>query len=143
MDETSLLLYLKPELVSPLYKEAPIVTGATLAQAFDATKPASWPGYLGSPRQSSAALGETIWKSFAAAALEVSLKILDGVDPATFPRTSATPRSKRSSAPGSRSRRSRARSRTVTGGGVVEIRQRGSDSRTVLRASTNTRKDPA
>jgi len=86
MDETSLLLYLKPELVSPLYKEAPIVTGATLAQAFDATKPASWPGYLGSPRQSSIALGETIWKSFAAAALDTALKILDGVDPATFPR---------------------------------------------------------
>lgn len=86
MDETSLLLYLEPKLVSPLYKDAPIVTGATLAQAFDATKPASWPGYLGSPRQSSAALGETIWKSFAAAALDTSLKILDGVDPATFPR---------------------------------------------------------
>ncbi len=86
MDETSLLLYLRPELVSPRYKEAPIVTGQTLAEAFEAAKAADWPGYLGSPRQASAALGEKIWKSFASAALEHALKILDGADPATFVR---------------------------------------------------------
>jgi creatinine amidohydrolase/Fe(II)-dependent formamide hydrolase-like protein len=50
MDETSLLLYLQPALVSPAYKKAPVITGHTLAESFDVTKSADWPGYLGSPR---------------------------------------------------------------------------------------------
>ena len=86
MDETSLLLYLRPELVSPEYAKAPVVTGASLAEAFERTKAADWPGYLGSPRLASAALGETIWKSFAAAAVKHALLILDGADPAQFVR---------------------------------------------------------
>jgi len=44
------------------------------------------PGYLGSPRRGSAALGEKIWKSFAAAAIEHLEKVLDGTDPAAFQR---------------------------------------------------------
>ena len=86
MDETSLLLYLQPALVSPGYKRAPVVTGHTLAESFGVTKSADWPGYLGSPRLASAALGKKIWDSFAAAAIEHTLKILDGADPAQFQR---------------------------------------------------------
>jgi creatinine amidohydrolase/Fe(II)-dependent formamide hydrolase-like protein len=84
MDETSLLLFLRPDLVSASRKDAPVVTGHTLEASFNATKAADWPGYLGSPRQASAALGEKIWKSFVAAAIEQALKILDGADPAKF-----------------------------------------------------------
>ncbi len=86
MDETSLLLYLRPELVSPAYKKAPVVTGHTLEESFDVTKSVDWPGYLGSPRLASAAMGKKIWNSFAAAAIEHTLKILDGADPAQFQR---------------------------------------------------------
>lgn len=86
MDETSLLLYLRPDQVSAKYKEAPIVTGRSLKESFDVAKAGDWPGYLGSPRLASASLGERIWKSFVAAAIEHALKVLDGVDPATFPR---------------------------------------------------------
>ncbi len=86
MDETSLLLYLRPGLVAPTYKQAPVVTGHSLKESFDVAKAADWPGYLGSPRLANAALGEKIWKSFVAATIEHASKILDGAEPAAFPR---------------------------------------------------------
>ncbi len=86
MDETSLLLHLRPDLVAPTYKDAPVVTGHSLKDSFEVAKAADWPGYLGSPRLANAALGEKIWKSFMAAAVEHALKILDGAEPASFPR---------------------------------------------------------
>jgi creatinine amidohydrolase/Fe(II)-dependent formamide hydrolase-like protein len=86
MDETSLLLYLRPDLVASGFKDAPAVTGHSLKESFDVAKANDWPGYLGSPRLASAALGEKIWKAFAAAAIEHALKILDGADPASFQR---------------------------------------------------------
>ena len=45
-----------------------------------------WPGYLGSPWLASAQLGEKIWRSFAAAAIDHTLKILDGADPQQYRR---------------------------------------------------------
>jgi len=60
MDETSLLLYLRPDLVSPDYRSAPVVTGHSLDESFAVTRAADWPGYLGSPRPASAAMGERI-----------------------------------------------------------------------------------
>jgi creatinine amidohydrolase/Fe(II)-dependent formamide hydrolase-like protein len=86
MDETSLLLHLRPDLVVPTYKHAPVVTGHSLRESFEVAKAVDWPGYLGSPRLASARFGEAIWKSFVAAAVEHAMKILDGVDPETFQR---------------------------------------------------------
>ena len=86
LDEHSLMLHLKPELVAPGYKQAPAVTGQTMAESFDAAKAADWPGYLGSPRLASAALGKKIWDSFAAAAVEHMLAVLNGADPSQFQR---------------------------------------------------------
>jgi len=86
MDEHSLMLHLKPELVSAGYKQAPVVTGQTMAESFTAAKAADWQGYLGSPRLATAALGKKIWDSFAAAAAEHMLAVLNGADPAQFQR---------------------------------------------------------
>jgi creatinine amidohydrolase/Fe(II)-dependent formamide hydrolase-like protein len=86
MDETSLMLHLRPELVDPAYKDAPVATGHSLKESFDLAKAADWPGYLGSPRLASAAMGEKIWKSFVAAAIDQAQKVLDGADPAKIPR---------------------------------------------------------
>ena len=44
MDETSLLLYLKPSLVAPDYKNAPVRTGSTLEESMRVTRQADWPG---------------------------------------------------------------------------------------------------
>ena len=86
LDEHSLMLHLKPELVAPGYKQAKAVTGQTLAESFSAARAADWPGYLGSPRLATAAIGKKIWDSFAAAAIEHMLAVLNGADPAQFQR---------------------------------------------------------
>ncbi len=86
MDETSLMLYLKPDLVPPGYKSAPVRTGHSLEESFAAAKSPGWPGYVGSPRLGNAALGEKIWKALAASFTSHALKILDGADPRQFRR---------------------------------------------------------
>ncbi|MEO8369833.1 MAG: creatininase family protein [Candidatus Solibacter sp.] len=86
MDETSLMLYLQPQLVSKDYKNAPIRTGATLDASMKVAQEADWPGYVGSPRLATRAIGETIWKALSASAVEYTNKLLDGDDPSTVKR---------------------------------------------------------
>jgi hypothetical protein len=86
MDEHSLILHLRPELVAPGYTNAPTVTGSSQQASFDVAKRANWTGYIGSPRLATAAFGEKIWTAFSAAAVDQTLKILDGADPSTIPR---------------------------------------------------------
>lgn len=86
MDETSLMLYLKPELVAPDYKTAPVVTGGTLDEAMAVTRRADWPGYVGSPRLATRQTGETIWKALSASAIAQANKMLDGEDPVSIKR---------------------------------------------------------
>ncbi|MBL8958644.1 MAG: creatininase family protein [Gemmatimonadetes bacterium] len=86
MDEHSLMLHLRPDLVSPDYRQAPPVAGATYEAAFATAARPGWPGYLGAPHLASAEFGARIWRSFSQATLTTSLQILDGTDPARFPR---------------------------------------------------------
>jgi creatinine amidohydrolase/Fe(II)-dependent formamide hydrolase-like protein len=86
MDEHSLMLHLRPELVAPGYKTAPTVTGATPQESLTVARRTDWAGYLGSPRLANAATGERIWKGLATAAVQHMLKILDGADPRQFRR---------------------------------------------------------
>lgn len=84
MDEHSLMLYLQPRLVSPGYRKAPMHTGSTTAESIRAAHQPDWPGYVGSPRLATAAAGARIWKALSAAAVEHTLKVLDGADPSQF-----------------------------------------------------------
>ena len=86
MDEHSLMLYLRPDLVAPGYKDAPSVAGANYAEAFAVAREPGWPGYLGAPSLATAAFGERIWRAFAEATVKTAVEILDGRDPATYPR---------------------------------------------------------
>ncbi|WP_309673352.1 creatininase family protein [Gemmatimonas sp.] len=86
MDEHSLMLYLRPDLVAKDYRQAPSVSGANYAAAFAVAAQPGWPGYLGAPHLATAAFGERIWRAFSGAALTTSLEILDGKNPATYPR---------------------------------------------------------
>jgi len=80
MDETSLMLYLRPELVEADYRHAPVVTGTTLDASMQVAREPEWPGYLGSPRVATRQIGEGIWKALSAAAAEYTDKVLDGED---------------------------------------------------------------
>ena len=85
-DEHSLMLHLQPNLVAPDYQNAPTVTGSSYAESVAAARQKDWPGYVGAPRLGNAALGRRIWTSFSAAALKTTLEILEGTDPAKYPR---------------------------------------------------------
>jgi creatinine amidohydrolase len=86
MDEHSLMLYLHPDLVAKDYKSAPPVAGATYAEAVAVAQRADWPGYLGAPHLANAAFGQRIWRAFSDAAVKTAVEVLDGKDPATYPR---------------------------------------------------------
>ena len=85
-DEHSLMLHLQPNLVAPDYQQAPSVTGSTYAESVAAARQKDWPGYIGAPRLGNAALGRRIWTSLSATALKTTLEILEGADPAKYPR---------------------------------------------------------
>jgi creatinine amidohydrolase len=85
-DEHSLMLHLQPGLVAPDYQQAPTATGSTYAASVAAARQKDWPGYIGAPRLGNAALGRRIWTSFSGTALKTTLEILDGADPAKYPR---------------------------------------------------------
>jgi len=86
MDEHSLMLYLRPELVARDFRDAPAWSGASYAEDFATARKDGWPGYLGAPQLATAAFGERIWRGFAAATVKTAVEILDGKDPAGYPR---------------------------------------------------------
>jgi creatinine amidohydrolase/Fe(II)-dependent formamide hydrolase-like protein/ketosteroid isomerase-like protein len=85
-DEHSLMLHLAPNLVAADYQQAPSITGSTYTESVAAASQKDWPGYIGAPRLGSAEFGRRIWTSFSAAALKTTLEILEGADPAKYPR---------------------------------------------------------
>ena len=86
MDETSLMLHLRPQLVSKEYTKAKAVAGANLEGAFETANREDWPGYLGSPRLGTAEWGRKIWTALSSSASEHALKVLNGEDPKQFVR---------------------------------------------------------
>ena len=86
MDEHSLMLYLRPDLVARDYREAPPVAGANYADAFAVARRSGWPGYLGAPHLATAAFGKRIWRAFADATVKTAVEILDGKDARSYPR---------------------------------------------------------
>jgi len=86
MIETSINLFLRPDLVSPAYKNAPAQTGRNMDELVQLAKRDNWPGYFGSPRLASAAFGALVWKHQSSQFVEFALKILDGLDERQVPR---------------------------------------------------------
>jgi creatinine amidohydrolase/Fe(II)-dependent formamide hydrolase-like protein len=86
MDEHSLMLYLRPQLVAKDFRQAPPVSGANYDADFAVAAKPGWPGYLGAPHLATAAFGERIWRAFAKATITTAVEILDGKDAASYPR---------------------------------------------------------
>lgn len=88
-EETSVMLFLRPELVSPVYKTLAPLTVNSRADQFSIARADGWPGYLGSPHIANAAYGarRQAWRSGLINAL--ALAILDGtLDERDIPRYS-------------------------------------------------------
>ena len=78
--ETSLLLYFRPELVNPGYKNARPLPYRDQKQRIEIAKTDDWPGYWGSPRLATAAAAAARWKGNSSRLTELAHKILDGFD---------------------------------------------------------------
>jgi hypothetical protein len=84
--ETSVMLHLRPELVSAAFKTSEPQTGDDWSALVRLARDSSWPGYFGSPRVASAAQGARIVRAVTDAAVAHALKILDGMNPGSIPR---------------------------------------------------------
>ena len=78
--ETSALLFLRPDLVSPSVPEAKPQTGRNWDDLIRLARAPGWPGYFGSPRLATAARGAQVLASDAKNAIEYAMKLLDGLD---------------------------------------------------------------
>src|SRR4030095_9295351 len=78
--ETSLLLFLRPELVSSDYKNAQPLPAPDQKHRNEIAKANDWPGYWGSPSLATAAAAGARWKVNSSRWVELALKILDGFD---------------------------------------------------------------
>jgi creatinine amidohydrolase len=88
MSETSRIMFLKPELVASSRAALKPNTANSPAEAVRIASDPNWLGYIGSPRLASAAFGEREMHRRAQEYNRAALAILDGTDPASFPRLS-------------------------------------------------------
>jgi creatinine amidohydrolase/Fe(II)-dependent formamide hydrolase-like protein len=84
--ETSINLFLRPDLVAAGHLNAPSLTGSSISELIPKAEEAAWPGYLGSPRHARADIGAAAISSVSSTMAELALKILDGFDYRQIPR---------------------------------------------------------
>jgi creatinine amidohydrolase len=80
MDETSMVLFLRPELVNPKYKTAKPQSGDKMEDLTRIAQSKDWQGYFGSPRLASRSQYAKGWQIAYKEAISTALKILDGLD---------------------------------------------------------------
>lgn len=86
--ETSVTLFLKPDLVDPAFKTAPSMTSRTgdyTRDLLELGKRPDWNGYYGAPRYSSAQLGAKLYEGWVAGYVHEALAVLDGTAPRVVP----------------------------------------------------------
>lgn len=89
MNETSRMLFVRPDLVRPGYKTAQPQAGSTWQELVDRGSATNWPGYFGSPRLATAARGAEIMRAQAQELSNLAIAILDGFDHRTLQRRAA------------------------------------------------------
>ena len=89
-DETSRMLFLKPEIVDEDHRSAPPQTAAADGDLPTLAARPEWPGYFGSPRLARADAGATIMGRLADDFADLALRVLDGFDPRNLPTRAAT-----------------------------------------------------
>ncbi len=86
LEETSRLLFLRPDLVNPIFNQLPPQPANTLPELFQTAKARNWQGYIGSPRLATATYGARLQQYRAAWNNALALAILDGLDEREIPR---------------------------------------------------------
>ena len=89
-DETSRLMFLRPDLLSPTFSRLAPLTANNPAEFFKVARTENWPGYLSSPRLASATHGARLQQYRSARDNALALAILDGtLDERNVPRYSS------------------------------------------------------
>lgn len=86
MDETSMMLALRPDLVNPAYKTAKPFAAGKMEDLIRIAQSEDWLGYFGSPRLASAEHYANGWQIALNEVVGTALKILDGFDERQIPR---------------------------------------------------------
>jgi hypothetical protein len=86
MNETSQMLFLRPELVRSGYRTAPAQAGTDWRQLVDKGATERWPGYFGSPALATAARGAVSLQASSKDLADLAVRILDGLDHRTLQR---------------------------------------------------------
>jgi creatinine amidohydrolase len=86
MDETSMMLALRPDLVNPAYKTAKPFAADRMEDLIRIAQGEDWLGYFGSPRLARAEHYANGWQIALNEAVGKALKILDGLDERQIPR---------------------------------------------------------
>ena len=86
MDETSMMLAVRPDLVNPNYKNAKPFASDKMEDLITIAQSKDWLGYFGSPRLANRRQYLKGWQISLNEALSFGLKILDGFDDRTIPR---------------------------------------------------------
>lgn len=84
--ETSIVMHLRPDFVSSDVTDAKPLAGRDLQEIVTIAEDPNWPGYFGSPRLASAALGKSLVDKRYRNLLELALRVLDGDDLSDEPR---------------------------------------------------------
>lgn len=85
-EEHSEILFLQPQLVSPLYRRAPVVRASNFEDLYNLAQEGSWAGYFGSPARGSVAIGRKVMDHCSRTLAAVTLRVLDGFDYRKLPR---------------------------------------------------------
>lgn len=79
LEETSRLLFLRPDLVNPVYRTLPPFAANSPTDLFRVSKAPNWPGYIGSPRLATANYGAQLQQNRSARDNALAIAILDGL----------------------------------------------------------------
>lgn len=79
LEETSRLMFLRPDLVNLAYRTLPPLAANNPAELFQVARTPNWPGYVGSPRLATAGYGARLQQYRSARDNALALAILDGV----------------------------------------------------------------
>jgi creatinine amidohydrolase/Fe(II)-dependent formamide hydrolase-like protein len=89
MNETSWILALRPDLVSPDYKTAKPRAGKSIEELAEIASQKDWPGYFGAPALATKQLGEQSYKQWFERSKEFLRMVLAGENYRNLPRYSA------------------------------------------------------
>lgn len=78
IDETSIVMHLRPDLVDPRFREAQSLTGADMGELRDIARRSDWPGYFGTPQFARPEFGKAVADALAREMIAAALDLLDG-----------------------------------------------------------------